>query len=441
MQAAEQQAAPEITPEISAELLEQHPELIFGIAIVYGLLGIYALGGIGSGLFFARRLRSNQAWIDVEPWSPRAWGLMDMLVISLSVIAGQLIFTFFGMAAFGLNSEQLRNDPEAVPIGLHLWAGMGSLAAMAVGTLWIMLRYGVSTEHVGFKSKNLQKNLLYGLLTGLCAIPLTWLLLALVSAGIDAEYKHPLIEQISKNGSFAIYAMGAITAAVIAPITEEFAFRVVLQGWLQSIPFKSLLCNVLGGRDATRGQFEFAENDGAHSSPASAEDDSALAINSTQGSSWSEDHARASGNSDSDNPYRSNRSDESASWRGSEEPGRMAAGDQGIGETSDNFSSNNFSPDKLSRNESSRNESSTDESSRDNLVPPIWPSIVSGTLFGFAHWSYGWSFLPLIVLGIVLGLVYRATHSIWPCILIHFMLNASAMLFLGFAILLKQATG
>ena len=76
-----------------------------------------------------------------------------------------------------------------------------------------------------------------------------------------------------------------------------------------------------------------------------------------------------------------------------------------------------------------------------DLVPPVWPSVVTGILFGLAHWGYGLSFIPLIVLGIVLGLVYRATHSIWPCILIHAMLNGTSMLALGATILIQRATG
>ena len=64
---------------------------------------------------------------------------------------------------------------------------------------------------------------------------------------------------------------------------------------------------------------------------------------------------------------------------------------------------------------------------------------MTGILFGLAHWGYGLSFIPLIVLGIVLGMLYRATHSIWPCFLVHFALNSTSMLGLGLSILLERA--
>jgi membrane protease YdiL (CAAX protease family) len=73
------------------------------------------------------------------------------------------------------------------------------------------------------------------------------------------------------------------------------------------------------------------------------------------------------------------------------------------------------------------------------LIPPWWPAVVTGILFGLAHISYGMSFIPLSFLGILLGFVYRQTHSIWPCILIHMMLNTLSMLMLGVLILVQQS--
>ncbi len=74
-----------------------------------------------------------------------------------------------------------------------------------------------------------------------------------------------------------------------------------------------------------------------------------------------------------------------------------------------------------------------------DVKPPVWPSFVAGTLFGFAHFDYGLSFIPLSVLGVVLGLLYRAKHSIWPCFVLHFALNAFAMASLGIALLVEAA--
>jgi membrane protease YdiL (CAAX protease family) len=41
-------------------------------------------------------------------------------------------------------------------------------------------------------------------------------------------------------------------------------------------------------------------------------------------------------------------------------------------------------------------------------------------------------------LGIILGMLYRATHSIWPSLTVHFILNFLSILGLGLASYLKS---
>ncbi len=59
------------------------------------------------------------------------------------------------------------------------------------------------------------------------------------------------------------------------------------------------------------------------------------------------------------------------------------------------------------------------------IVPPWWPAILSGTLFGAAHFSYGISWVPLILFGILLGRVYQLRRSILTTIAIHALHNAT----------------
>jgi membrane protease YdiL (CAAX protease family) len=57
--------------------------------------------------------------------------------------------------------------------------------------------------------------------------------------------------------------------------------------------------------------------------------------------------------------------------------------------------------------------------------PPGWaPIAISSVLFGLAHIGHGVAPTPLILLGVVLGYVYRQTHRITPCIVCHLLFNA-----------------
>ncbi|XZE17742.1 CPBP family intramembrane glutamic endopeptidase [Pirellulaceae bacterium SH449] len=55
--------------------------------------------------------------------------------------------------------------------------------------------------------------------------------------------------------------------------------------------------------------------------------------------------------------------------------------------------------------------------------PPWWPAIVSGVLFGLAHFSYGVSWIPLIVFGIIMGRVYQLRQSLIMCVAVHMLFN------------------
>jgi len=69
---------------------------------------------------------------------------------------------------------------------------------------------------------------------------------------------------------------------------------------------------------------------------------------------------------------------------------------------------------------------------------PGWPPIViSGVLFGLAHWGHGVQPAALILLGVMLGYVYQRTHRITPCMVFHFLFNGFTFVLL----LLQLPTG
>jgi membrane protease YdiL (CAAX protease family) len=61
--------------------------------------------------------------------------------------------------------------------------------------------------------------------------------------------------------------------------------------------------------------------------------------------------------------------------------------------------------------------------------PSGWiPILISSVVFAAAHFGYGPEPVPIFILAIVLGYVYRQTHRIIPCIVAHAMFNSFSML-------------
>jgi membrane protease YdiL (CAAX protease family) len=62
--------------------------------------------------------------------------------------------------------------------------------------------------------------------------------------------------------------------------------------------------------------------------------------------------------------------------------------------------------------------------------PARWPILVSAGLFAAAHYGNGPDPIPLFLLGLALGYLYRQTHRLAPCVIMHAGVNACSMLIL-----------
>jgi membrane protease YdiL (CAAX protease family) len=60
-------------------------------------------------------------------------------------------------------------------------------------------------------------------------------------------------------------------------------------------------------------------------------------------------------------------------------------------------------------------------------VPPLWPVFVSAAVFALMHLGHGPDPIPLFLLAIGLGYLYRQTHRIVPSMTVHFLLNGLSM--------------
>lgn len=94
-------------------------------------------------------------------------------------------------------------------------------------------------------------------------------------------------------------------------------------------------------------------------------------------------------------------------------------------------STNPYQPLELAAQESrltAATSNAADSKATPECLPPWWPAILSGVLFGLAHMSYGMSWVPLILFGVVLGRLFQLRRSIFPCVVLHACFNGLSML-------------
>ncbi len=62
------------------------------------------------------------------------------------------------------------------------------------------------------------------------------------------------------------------------------------------------------------------------------------------------------------------------------------------------------------------------------------PVLISAAFFGMAHWGQGMASIPLTLLGLFLGVLFRQTRSLWPCVLVHMAFNGYTMFWLSLSV-------
>ncbi len=300
------------------------------------------------------------------------WGLSDILIAIATWFVCQ-IFAQVILVMLGYRAAMLA-DPT--PLALIAIVQAFALLAVLLATGWMILRFGRVANNIGWSVKRIGHDLCLGIATFVLAAPILYGLMIVATLATKREYSHPLFEAFTSDPINILYALWI--AVIVAPLMEEFAFRVLLQGFLQAMadgrPINAVA--VLFGRgQTTKSEFPsasietFGESTGPKSEPIQgSEPDTAAALSPQDVYSANINSAVATTDSPRQYPL--------------ELPARSR---------------------------------------------PWWPVLVSGTLFGLAHFEYGASWIPLIFFGVVLGWLYRQTNRIWPSLMAHVMCNSIAV--------------
>lgn len=253
---------------------------------------------LGSFVLVTRRWWAGKPLVERMRHRRVPWGAEGML------LAG---FALFGALTAYLSDANGSDPSEPLSIDLSMAAGL-ALTWFLLGGLvvfWIRANYSATWRDFGAPRSldEASDDVALGVMA--CAamlVPVYAVQIVLVLV-VGLPSSHPTVEQLMANPSLETIAAAALMAVVIAPLFEELAFRVLLQGWLERI----------GGRRA---------------------------------------------------------------W---------------------------------------------------------WPVIVSAVLFALAHSGQGWAPVPLAVLAVGIGYVYRQTHRLVPIVAMHMAFNA-----LGLAVALAS---
>ena len=197
--------------------------LALGVIAGAMLLSLAALFAAAVRAFSGRHL------ILYEPHPPVPWTGWDvswiLLYVALNLLAGAAD-VIAGAPA----------EPPPSPAGfLGMLAFLAALNAgiIALSLLCARLRTKVTLRDLGLRRDTLLGDVRLGVAAFLVVLAPVYLVQAIVWYGFDVRQPHALLEMVAADPR--LFWACAVSAVIVAPITEELMFRVLLQGWLERL--------------------------------------------------------------------------------------------------------------------------------------------------------------------------------------------------------------
>lgn len=345
---------------VAEALPEDVPEVKLTSVAVSALLA----GSCVAWFWILARWRRGEAIVATEPRRPVPWRGVEVVLI----IGFLMALTIGGAVLSPREDKPLELDDFATTF--LVGAGFNIALAAVVGMLLAVVR-GADGRDLGLVPK-LPDDLVVGGVGWLAAlVPVYALQVALVYLVADERQTHPLIETLVESRRIDVMLVAVFAAVIVAPIVEEFFFRVVLQGWLEK-------------RIAPEGGVEPVAIDAQMEGPDATAPCDALGPLAPV---------------EIETPWDAFRAPQV-------DLGTRRNGANGVADGVTSFRG----------------------------WRGILPVGISSFLFAAGHAGTWPDPLPLFVLALVLGYVYRQTHRLWPSVVLHMLFNGLSLAVVWFGV-------
>jgi len=331
------------------------------VALVMAILAAGTVGWVRAAL----KLAAGQPLV---PWRPRRsvpWGMLDLfgilaLYVVVSLLVAAALKQFDWLPAIDDEAQLTLADK-----GLLVWLDSGiKVALLIVAIPLVALKTGAGARDFGLWLGELAADLKLGVIGFVMLAPPVYAIQGLL-VYLWKPSKHPLMEMFKSSPDAGFFAVLLLAASIIAPIFEEFVFRVLLQGFLEKlINFRGHVLELLIGR-LPGGMLPAT-------APPVAEP--AVLIPPPDAST---------------NPY---------------SPPAIVADVPAVAGIAD------------------------DAAQQELCGAGAWlPIAAASVIFALLHYSHGPDWVPLIALSFGMGYLYQRTHSLVPSLVVHTLLNSLSM--------------
>ncbi len=187
-------------------------------------------------LLVINRWRRGTALVAFEPRRPAPWTGWDLAFIALGSFVLNVVVALFvrgGQDAGASGEADVAIDPARMP-ALLMAGAMVNLSMLVAAVVWIRHRRGADWTDLGLDLSRLPADLFLGL----AAFAVVSVPIYAMQAGLTYLFptEHPIIKALrAAEPGWGLWFSSLVSAVLVAPLAEEFMFRVVLQGWLESL--------------------------------------------------------------------------------------------------------------------------------------------------------------------------------------------------------------
>lgn len=190
------------------------------------LLNFMFVGSLFVWLALLRRVAGRRTLVEFEPRAQVPWSGVDVIVLAISALC---------LEALAHDFSATTGELEASTPRLIAAAGISRMVWLVFAVIYLSRAAGAYADDMGFDARRLASDLRLAGLTFLAAALPVFSVQFLFTEVLGYKSEHPLVKLVHEEGSAGALLLTTIVAVIVAPLVEEFFFRVVLQGWLEKI--------------------------------------------------------------------------------------------------------------------------------------------------------------------------------------------------------------
>lgn len=197
-----------------------------GVAVIGSVL---LLAVAFAWIWLLARVLRGTAVLEFEPCQEPPWGVV---AVALSFV---LLITCQGAVAATAGSSA--DEVQTVERAWNSLVGIaiGTMTAMLLSILAVGLVFRATRRDLGISLKHVPRDLFIGVTAFLLLGPIAYFIQFIFVYIFEFESTHPLIELLKQDDTNQLLGMVTIVAVIVAPLAEEYFFRVLLQGWLERL--------------------------------------------------------------------------------------------------------------------------------------------------------------------------------------------------------------